>query len=253
MTNAICIIPARMASSRFPGKPLAPLLGMPLILHVWHRCLLSGVFSRIIVATCDAEIHDCVSLAGGEAVMTADTHERCTDRVTEADTIVFPGAATQDIITMVQGDEVLVDPPSLALMRDALIEWNADAVNFISPIEDPADGDDVNVVKAVVAPDGRIIYLSRAAVPSRSRSPEAPMFQQTGIIAFRRDFLARFSALPQTPLERHESIDMLRLIEHNLPLYSVTGDRPTIGVDTEQDRQRAEQALADDPHTRRYL
>ena len=253
MTDTICIIPARMASSRFPGKPLAPLLGMPLILHVWHRCRLAGVFSRVIVATCDAEILDCVTQAGGEAVMTADTHERCTDRVSEADDILFPAGTARDIIIMVQGDEVLVDPPSLARMRDVLIERDAEAINFISPIENAADGDDVNVVKAVTAPDGRIIYLSRAAVPSRSRSPNAPMFQQTGVIAFRRDFLTRFSALPQTPLEEHESIDMLRLVEHGLPLYAVTGDQPTIGVDTEQDRQRAEQALSADPTTRLYL
>ena len=253
MPDALCFIPARMASSRFPGKPLAPLLGMPLILHVWHRCRLANVFSRVVVATCDREIFDCVTDAGGEAVMTADSNERCTDRVSEAVDLSAPGGDGSEVVIMVQGDEVLVDPASLDAMHERLISTDAAAINFLSPIDDEKDGDDANVVKAVTAPDNRIIYLSRAGIPSRSRDKTAPMFQQTGVIAFRQEFLAQFSRLPPTPLEKFESIDMLRLIEHGRPLYAVLGERPTIGVDTEQDRQRAEQALRDDPWTVRYL
>jgi len=253
METRVCIIPARMASSRFPGKPLAPLLGMPLILHVWHRCRLAGAFDRILVATCDREIADCVEQAGGEAVMTADTHERCTDRVAEALEVVWDSFDPKGIVVMVQGDEVLVDPGALAEMPDIITQQGAAAVNLLSPIADPAEGDDVNVVKAATALDGRVVYLSRSPIPSRSRTPDVGMLQQTGVIAFTALFLETFSRLQPTPLEIAESIDMLRLIEHGLPLYSVIGAAPTIGVDTESDRLAAERVLRDNPWTAQYL
>ena len=108
--RSICVIPARMGSSRYPGKPLVPLLGLPLILHVWHRCRLDEVFDRVVIATCDAEIEQAAIDAGADVVMTADTHERATDRTEEAVENLELGLADDDFVLMVQGDEVLVNP-----------------------------------------------------------------------------------------------------------------------------------------------
>lgn len=253
--KSICLIPARMASSRFPGKPLKPLLGLPLILHVYLRCRLYDGFDRVVVATCDAEIAEAVRAVGGEAVMTKDTHERCTDRVEEAVDNLDLGLADDDLVLMVQGDEILVSPDMLERMVDVYRADKPAVVNLISRLYRTEDHDDPNTVKAVVAPDGRILYMSRAPIPSRSRAPggQVPMYQQTGVIAFRHAFLKAFSQLPQTPLEKIESCDMMRVIEHGLPISAVLTDIETIGVDTEADRARAEGILQADPLTARYL
>ena len=249
----ICVIPARMASTRFPGKPLAPLLGMPLIVHILHRARLCQDLDRVVVATCDHEIADAVTAAGGEAVMTADTHERCTDRTEEAIRNLGLTLADDDLVLMLQGDEIMVSPKMLSDMIQRFEETGADVINLISCLYTPEDHTDPNTVKAVSAPDGRLLYMSRAAIPSPARADNVPVFQQTGIIAFKAAFLARYSALPPTPLEIIESCDMMRVIEHGLPIYGVPTDTETIGVDTEADRARAEQRLAADPTTARYL
>jgi 3-deoxy-manno-octulosonate cytidylyltransferase (CMP-KDO synthetase) len=116
-----------------------------------------------------------------------------------------------------------------------------------------ADQDDPNTVKVVADPAGRVLYYSRAAIPSRARGIEAPVYQQTGVMGFAADFLDRFSALPQTPLEIVESVDMLRVIEHGLPITLLRSETETIGVDTPADLARAEQEMSDDPVTARYL
>jgi 3-deoxy-manno-octulosonate cytidylyltransferase (CMP-KDO synthetase) len=252
--RSICVIPARMASSRLPGKPLKPLLGMPLIQHVYLRCRLYDGFERVIVATCDTEIAESIRAVGGEAVMTADTHERCTDRVQEAIDGLDLGLEDRDLVLMVQGDEILVSPDMLAETARRYAQTGAPVVNLVSRLYRAEDQDDVNAVKAVVAPDDRILYFSRAAVPSRARAKSGPpVYQQTGVIAFRPSLLTAFSSLPQTPLEQIESCDMLRLLEHNMPVYAVRTEIETIGVDTPSDHARAEKALAADPLTARYL
>ncbi|MBL4759503.1 MAG: 3-deoxy-manno-octulosonate cytidylyltransferase [Mariprofundaceae bacterium] len=253
MTKRICVIPARMASSRYPGKPMALLLGLPLILHVWQRCRLESRFDRVIVATCDQEIMDCVIDAGGEAIMTDDTHERCTDRVSQAVEIANLDLLDDDLVLMVQGDEVLVNPDMLGRMIEVFEETHPPAVNLISRLYKAQDHDDVNVVKVATGLDGRIVFLSRAAIPSRARADDVPMYQQTGVIAYAASFLEEFSLLKQTPLEIVESIDMLRLIEHGLPLYGVKTDIETIGVDTPDDGTRAERLLKQDIWTEKYL
>ena len=252
--KSVCVIPARMASSRFPGKPLKPLLGMPLIQHVYLRCRLYGGFDRVAVATCDVEIAEAIRAIGGEAVMTRDTHERCTDRVEEAIDNLGLDLVDDDLVLMVQGDEILVSPQMLEHMVEVYRNGKPDVVNLISRLSRIEDHDDVNTVKVVTAPDGRILYFSRAPIPSRARVAldDVPMYQQTGIIAFRTAFLRAFSRLPQTPLEKIESCDMMRVIEHNLPIRAVRTEIETIGVDTDADRRRAETILKDDPVTARY-
>ena len=252
MTRTVCIIPARMDSSRFPGKPLANLLGMPLVLHVWHRCRLCTAFERVVVATCDDEIRIAVEDAGGEAVMTADTHERATDRTREAVANCGLGLADDDLVIMVQGDEVLMAPEMAEAIHTAYGQSRAPALNLGSRLTRTEDIDDPNVVKAVAAPDGRVLYLSRAAIPSRTRGVDIPYYQQTGIMGFSAAFLNRFGDLPQTPLEIAESVDMLRVLEHGLVLQLVHTEAETIGVDTPADLVRAEKILATDPLTALY-
>lgn len=249
----ICVIPARMASSRFPGKPLAPLLGMTMIEHIYHRARLCPDLDKVVIATCDNEIFDAVSAAGGEAVMTADTHERCTDRTEEAIANLDLGLADEEMVLMLQGDEIMITPEMLTEMVQRFVDTGAPAINLVSRIYTDEDHRDPNTVKAVFAPDGRILYMSRAAIPSKARVESVPMYQQTGVMAFQASFLRRYSELEPTPLEVIESCDMMRVVEHGLAIYAVPTDTETIGVDTEADRSRAESRLATDPTTARYM
>lgn len=253
MTRILCVIPARMASSRFPGKPLAPLLGHPLVLHVYDRCRLSDRIDRLIIATCDDAIRRAARDHGAEVVMTAETHPGCVDRVDEAVSRPDVDLGDDDLVLMAQGDEVLVGPDMMAAVIDAYAASKAPVVNLASPILDDADREDPNVVKVVAAADGRALYFSRAPIPSRARDKDAPAFQQTGVIGFSKAFLRRFGKLERTPLEIAEGIDMMRTLEHGYPIRMVFTDRVTIGVDTPADLTRAERMLRDDPWTGRYL
>ncbi len=253
--KTLCVIPARMASTRYPGKPLEPLLGHPLVLHVYDRCRLSSRLDQIVIATCDDAIRKACGAYGAEVVMTADTHPGCVDRTEEAVAKCAPDLEDDDLVLMVQGDEVLVSPQMIDDAIRVYEETRAVVVNIASRLYRTADHDDPNAVKVVAAPDGRALMFSRAAIPSRSRAKDTqvPMFQQTGIIAFQRSFLRTFGHLPQTPLEKIEKIDMLRTIEHGYPVRIVQTDVETIGVDTPADLARAEGVLRRDPWTARYL
>jgi len=252
--TAVCIIPARMASSRFPGKPLVGLLGLPLVLHVWHRCRLARGLDRVVVATCDQEIFDAVVAAGGEAVMTGDHHPGCVDRTVEAVATLGVAPRDEDLVLMVQGDEVLVTPAMIEQMLRAYADSPAPVVNLASLILSEADHDDHNCVKVCAAPDGRALFFSRSPIPSRSRAKSfPPVYQQTGVIGFARGFLDTFGRLPRSPLEQIEQIDMLRTLEHGYAIRIVVTERETIGVDTPADRDRAETILRADPTTAAYL
>jgi 3-deoxy-manno-octulosonate cytidylyltransferase (CMP-KDO synthetase) len=235
-----------MASSRFPGKPLIPILGLPMVEHVRRRALLAEGVDDVVVATCDASIFEAVTAAGGRAIMTADTHERCTDRVEEA-----MRSLRGDIVVMVQGDEPLLVPQAVERVA-APIRERPDVIctNLLSPLESEADLANPNIVKAACAQDGRVLFLSRAPIPFYRKRIDCPIFRQTGIMAFRVDLLRRFSALPETPFERAESIDMLRLLEHNLPIHGVVVDCPTVGVDRPEDVPTVENWLRENPGQR---
>lgn len=225
------VVPARMASSRYPGKPLVHILGLPMVEHVRRRALLAAGVGDVVVATCDQSIFDAVTAVGGRAVMTADTHERCTDRVEEA-----MRSLAGDIVVMVQGDEPLLVPEAVVRVAQPLLD-RPDVVctNLLSPLESQADLSNPNIVKAVCALDGRLMFLSRAPVPFYRQHVKCPVFRQTGIMAFRTSLLRQYSALPETPFERAEAVDMLRLLEHGLPIHGVVVDYPTIGVDRPED------------------
>lgn len=250
----VCIIPARMASSRYPGKPLAPMLGLALLLHVWHRCRLSASLGQVVIATCDEAIRVAAEAVGAEVVMTADTHPGCVDRTVEAVDKLGLDLADHDLVLMVQGDEVMVTPEMIDRMVDVHARTRAPVVNLASVIGNEGDHDDHNVVKVCAAPDGRALFFSRSAIPSRSRA-KGPVsaFQQTGVIGFSHAFLRTFGGLERTPLEMIEQIDMLRTLEHGYPIQVVTVEMETIGVDTPADLRRGEEMLRADPVTRRYL
>lgn len=253
MTETLCIIPARMASSRFPGKPLKPLLGLGLVLHVYERCRRSSQVHRTVVATCDDEIHAAVTAHGGEVVMTADTHPGCVDRTDEAVRLLAESAPDDSLVMMVQGDEVLVTP---RMIDDVALDYassKSPVVNLASRITRVEEHDDPNVVKVVADLHGNALFLSRAPIPARTRTSDLPMFRQTGVIGFAKHFLHEFGLMSRTPMEIAEGIDMLRVLEHGQRVRIVCTDSETFGVDTPADLVRAEGLLASDPTTRGYL
>ena len=249
--EVVAIIPARMGSTRFPGKPLANILGLPMVEHVRRRVALSPVFSQVLVATCDKEIFDAVSREGGEVVMTANTHERCTDRVAEAAL-----AIKADVIVNVQGDEPLVRPevfePLVAELRK---EPELACSNLMSEILDGSEFINPNVVKTVFDLSRNAIYFSRQPIPYAVNSDDyhAKGYRQLGIIAFRNDFLKRFTILPPTPLERAESVDMMRAVEHGYKVRMVKTRIRMIGVDTPDDLDRAITMMEGDDLLEAYL
>jgi len=252
MTN-LCVIPARMGSSRFPGKPLEPILGQPLVLHVYERCRLAASLDRVVIATCDEAIRAACAARGAEVVMTRDNHPGAVDRTAEAVERIGGDLGADDLVLMAQGDEVLVAPDMIDVVVEAFAASGAPVVNLASPIENVADHDDPNVVKVACAPDGRALFYSRAPIPSRTRVARPTMLQQTGIIGFSKSFLGAFLRLERTPLEMVEGIDMLRTLEHGHDIRVVVAGRPTIGVDTPDELRRAENVLRNDPTTRLYL
>ena len=240
--QVVAIIPARMASSRFPGKPLAPIATLPMVEHVRRRIGLSPAVREVFVATCDAEIRDTVERFGGRVVMTADTHPDCTDRVEEANRSV--GA---EIVAMVQGDEPLLDPGIVsALVEPLASDPTLLCTNVLSVITDEAELSDPDVVKAVVGVDGRVLYLSRAPIPWRRHDADLQMLRQTGLSAFRRRGLELYASLARTPLELREAVGFLRFLEHGVRVQGVISEAPTIGVDRTEDVGRVERVLRED-------
>lgn len=248
------VIPARMGSSRFPGKPLAPLMAMPVVCHVFHRSRMFGEFERLVVATCDREIEDAAINCGAESVTTSDRHERATDRVAEAIEVLGLRPAPDDLIVMVQGDEVFVSPEMIGNVVAAYKPTdNVAVVNLASRLSRPEDFADANTVKVAIAPDGRALYFSRSPIPSQSRESGAPIYQQTGLMAFPAKFLSEFAKLPSTPLEQIESVDLLRLLENGHRVQMVKTEIETIGIDTPEDLARAETMMRHDPLVSEYI
>lgn len=235
-----------MASSRYPGKPLVPISGLPMVEHVRRRALLARGIDHVVVATCDDEIRAAVESAGGRATMTSNAHIRCTDRVEEA-MQNLPG----DIVAIVQGDEPLLIPEAIGqVMRPLLEDATLECTNLLSPLASQDDIENPNIVKAVCNRSGDLMLLTRAAVPHFRVAVEVPVYRQTGVMAFRTTFLHAYSAMPETPLERAESVDMLRVLEHGIRIAGVIAQYVTLGVDHESDVPLVERALREDPMQR---
>lgn len=253
--KAIGIIPARMGATRFPGKPLAEMLGMPMIGHCYHRTRLVSGLDAAYVATCDAPIADYVRSIGGNAVMTASSHNRATTRTAEALEIIERETGEQiDIVVMVQGDEPLISPETIGETLKHFADPAVEIVNVISRLRTLEAFVDKNNVKVVVDRNSDALYFSREPIPSPWKGWEhLPRYMQTGIIAFRRDALLRFNAMEETPLEQYESVDMNRVLETGGRIRMVLTEAFTIGVDTLDELAEAEKHLRNDPVLSRYL
>lgn len=245
VSSIVAIIPARMASSRFPGKPLKPILGLSMIEHVRRRVSLCGFLDDVFVATCDREIAGEVERFGGKVIMTSDRHESCVDRVAEA-----AQGLNAKIIVNVQGDMPLVHPEALeSLMAPLLKEDVLMFTDMMRIIEDSSEINNSNVVKVVFDTLQNALYYSREPIPSSqkiSMRSSVASYKQLGINAFRKKSLMSFANLPRTPLEKIESVDMLRLLENRLIVRMVATSFPSAGVDTLEDLKRAEDFMRKD-------
>jgi len=253
--NIIGIIPCRMASTRFPGKPLERILGIPMIGHVFYRAKMSKIFERLVIATCDEEIKRYADSIGAEAIMTSAHHERASDRAAEAMLRVETSQGRKSTIAvMIQGDEPMITPAMIESAVKPLLE-NADVLvsNLMSGLKSVDEENDPNEVKVVVDSRFDALYFSREPIPSRKKSNgNFHAWKQICIIPFRRDFLLTFNSLQQTPLEKIESVDMLRVLEHGYKVRMVPTQLETYSVDTPEDLKFVESKLINDSLIKQY-
>jgi 3-deoxy-manno-octulosonate cytidylyltransferase (CMP-KDO synthetase) len=246
----IGIIPARMGSSRFPGKPLARILGISMIEHVFQRSAASTRLTDLYVATCDGEIYAEVESFGGKAVMTGSQHVRATERIAEASTKL-----DADIVVMIQGDEPMITPEMIdAAVQPMLENPDVTCVNLIRKIETEQEFQNPNIIKVVMDRQRRALYFSRHPIPTTDQRSfdQQDLFKQVCVIPFRSKLLQNYVSLEPTELEKAESVDMLRLLEHGYPVHLVETAVRIQSVDTPEDLELVESLLADDPLCLRY-
>ena len=230
MPKIACIIPSRYASTRLPGKPLVEIAGKPMIQRVYERAKLAECVDTVIVATDDVRIEEAVRSFGGEVVMTSNTHETGTDRLAEV-AKRFPDI---DFIINVQGDEPLVDPKLIDALAIYFLETkDAVMVTAAAPL-DEADYENPDAVKVVLKQNGDALYFSRALIPY-PRTAGFAHLKHMGIYGYSREFLLMYQQLPQTPLEKAESLEQLRALEHGYTIHVIEAEAASPGVDTPAD------------------
>ena len=239
----VAIIPARYDATRLPGKPLADIGGRPMIEHVYRRAASARGVNAVLVATDDDRIATAVRSFGGAAVLTRAAHRTGTDRIAEV-----AARLSCDVILNVQGDEPLIEPQMIEaviapLAADPTLEMSTVCV----AISDRSDYENPNVVKVVKDRAGRALYFSRSPIPYFRPGPESripnPVYKHIGLYGYRRTFLLEFAALPQTTLERAESLEQLRALEHGYRIHTVETQHDSIGVDTPEDLERVRRQL----------
>lgn len=245
MKRVVAIIPARMGSSRFPGKPMAFIHDKPMIGHVYDRVSKAEILSLTAVATCDQEIYDYVESINGVAVMTSDAHERASDRCAEALLKLEKRYQTKfDIVVMVQGDEPMTHPEMIEeAIRPMLDDEGIRVVNLLGRIEGLNEFEDRNCIKVVCDLESNALYFSREPIPTRSKISTVPMGKQVCIIPFERDFLLEYTKMAPTPLEVAESVDMMRILEHGYKVRMVPTEYCTKAVDTPEDLIQVESLM----------
>jgi 3-deoxy-manno-octulosonate cytidylyltransferase (CMP-KDO synthetase) len=252
----IGIIPARLASSRLPNKPMADILGMPMIGHCFKRSKMSELLDEVYVATCDDVIFDYIESIGGKAIMTADTHERASDRTAEALLKIEKNTNRKiEIVVMIQGDEPMITPEMIsAAVQPLLDEPDLNITNLMELMQTREEHEDPSEVKVVVDKNNYALYFSREPIPSRKKGVEnVPMMKQVCIIPFRRDFLLEYNSMEQTPLEIIESVDMNRLLENGIKIKMVFREEQTYSVDTLSDLENVNKRMKNDPILKEYL
>jgi len=242
MPNPIVLIPARLAATRLPNKPLADICGEPMIVHVWRRAVAAGI-GPVAVATDSQEVADAVSKAGGLAVMTRADHASGSDRIFEAMGKLDP-ENRYDVVVNVQGDLPTIDPAAIGVSVRPLIDDAVDITTLVAEITRPEERTDPNVVKMIgseIAPGRfRALYFTRATAPSG----DGPLYHHIGLYAYRRQALERFVALPPSPLERRERLEQLRALEAGMRIDAVVVNDVPLGVDAPHDLERARAIIA---------
>ncbi len=242
--SVLVVIPARYASSRFPGKPLADIAGKPMIQRVYERVQLSRFKDDVVVATDDARIRDAVEDFGGNAVMTPSSCSTGTERIA-----AVARERKADIYINVQGDEPLVSPESIETAAEPLFSnTNIDIGTVAAPLATPEDTHNPNIVKVTRALDGTALYFSRSRIPfvrneEEQRRESIQHLQHLGIYAYRREALLRLASLPPTPLELAEKLEQLRALEHGMIINVGLVSERSISVDVPADIERVLAAL----------
>lgn len=239
-----CVIPSRYSSSRFEGKPLADLCGKPMIQHVYERVLRAPGVASAAVATDDERIYEAVRAFGGTAVMTSSSHRSGTDRISEA--VRGLGLRESDVVVNIQGDQPLFEPSQIAevagpLLRDPHVYFST----LIYRIRRPEEITHPNAVKVVFDRNNDALYFSRATIPCVRDRGATDYYKHHGIYAYRRWFLARFAALETGRLERLESLEQLRALEHGFRLRVVETQYDSVEVDTPEELERVRRILTE--------
>ena len=228
----LCVIPARYASTRLPGKPLKDVAGKPMICRVYDRASQAKTLSGVVVATDDERILRAVEDHGGRAMMTAKDHPTGTDRLAE----VAEAYPDVDLIINVQGDEPLIEP---SLIDELGRAFDGDAelqmATVMTPMEDEAEQKNPNNVKVVTDKNGCALYFSRSLLPYPRNDAGTPVYKHIGIYTYRRDFLLAYAKMAPTPLERAESLEQLRALENGYKIKCIKTNARFVGVDTPED------------------
>ena len=249
--SVVAVIPARMGSSRFPGKPMAPILGLPMVEHVRRRVAMCEKLDGVYVATCDQEICDATERFGGKAVMTSTAHQRASDRVAEV-----AENMEADIFVLVQGDEPMTLPGMIdAAVGPMLKDPTIQCVNLAKRIDSTEEWHNPNTIKVVVDLAGDALYFSRHPIPTDRilGQDRIPLLKQVCIIPFRRDTLLTYARLEPTPLELAESVDMMRFLEHGYKVRMVETEFDTRAVDTPEELEEVQELMRTDALTLQYL
>ncbi len=235
--KVLAVIPARYASTRFPGKPLVDIQGKPMLQHVWERVQQVTEIHRAIIATDDSRIAQAAHLFGAEAMMTSSAHPSGTDRAWEV-ARQFPEF---DWVLNVQGDEPFINPNHLRMAIEGISKFpEAAIITLVTPLQDAESWPDPNLVKAVLTAEGKALYFSRSPVPYHRDQPQVPqnVYRHIGLYLYARSSLEKLTQLPPSPLEQIEKLEQLRALEAGMSLYAVTVNRAPIGVDTPADLLR---------------
>ncbi len=241
MPKVIGIIPSRYQSKRFPGKPLAMIAGLPLIVRVLHTVQKSHRISEVYVATDDQRIADAVQKYGGQTIITGENHPTGTDRVAEAARDI-----SADYVINIQGDEPFLAGEVVDKVVNALDDPATLMSSACSPIIDGIDADNPNVVKVVLDKASMALYFSRSRIPfvRDSRPGSLKIYRHIGIYGFKRDFLFKFASLERTPLEMAENLEQLRALEHGYKIKMTISNCDFLGIDSKEDLLKAEEIIS---------
>lgn len=239
--KVLCVIPARYASTRLPGKPLAMIAGKPMIQHVYERAEQASVPDEVVVATDNELVKQTVESFGGKAVMTSPDHPSGTDRLAEV-ALSYPDV---DVIVNVQGDEPMIPPEVIDRLALAFEDDEDLSMATMKVLMNEEDYDNPAAVKVVTDQNGYALYFSRSLMPYPRNKPEGyKVFKHVGIYAYRRSFLLNYAALSPTPLEKAESLEQLRALENGYKIKVLESDFQGIGIDTPEDLAAANELFA---------